>query len=114
MARFAAIACVLAAGLAALAPSAFAAGANIGTVGQVPVLNRSIGTRSSVFAEYAGFYTHHLAPLNIAHFGAVRKLNKNNQIDIQFGFGMNKAAPAAFVGAGYSFRFDRLPGISQL
>lgn len=44
MARFAAIACVLAAGLAALAPSAFAAGANIGTVGQVPVLNRSIGS----------------------------------------------------------------------
>jgi hypothetical protein len=78
------------------------------------MLNRSIGARTSIFGEYGGFYTQGSAPLNIAHFGAVRKLNKNTQIDMQFGFGMNKAAPAAFVGAGYSFRFDRIPGISQL
>lgn len=82
------------------------------------MLNRTIGSRTSVFAEYGGFYTHGSVPssptVNLAHFGAVRKLNKNNQIDIQFGFGMNKAAPAAFVGVGYSVRFDRLPGISQL
>jgi len=77
-------------------------------------ISRAIGSRTSIFAEYGGFYTQGLAPLNIAHFGAVRKLNKNMQIDMQFGFGMNRAAPAAFVGGGYSFRFDRLPGISQL
>jgi hypothetical protein len=73
------------------------------------MLNRAFGARTSAFVEYGGFYTHHQGPLNIFHSGAVRKLNKNNQIDIQFGFGMNKAAPAAFVGAGYSCRFDRLP-----
>jgi hypothetical protein len=78
------------------------------------MLNRAIGARSSVFAEYGGFYTQGSAPLNIAHFGAVRKLNKNTQIDLQFGFGMNQAAPAAFIGAGYSFRLDRLPGINKL
>ncbi len=73
------------------------------------MLNRAFGARTSAFIEYGGFYTHHQGPLNIFHSGAVRKLNKNNQIDIQFGFGMNRAAPAAFVGAGYSCRFDRLP-----
>jgi hypothetical protein len=78
------------------------------------MLNRAIGTRSSVFAEYGGFYTKHTIWANIAHFGAVRKLNKNNQIDMQFGFGLNRAAPAAFIGVGYSFRLDRLPVIDKL
>ncbi len=42
MARFAAISCVLAVGLTALAPAAMAGASSIGTVGQVPALNRSI------------------------------------------------------------------------
>ena len=64
--------------------------------------------------EYAGFYTQDVRPINFMHFGAVRKLNKNNQVDIHFGFGLNKTAPSAFVGAGYSFRLDRLPLIESL
>ena len=78
------------------------------------MLNRALGSRASVFAEYGGFYTHHAVWSNIAHFGAVRKLNKNNQIDMQWGVGMNKTAPAAFIGVGYSFRFDRLPLIEKI
>jgi Putative MetA-pathway of phenol degradation len=73
------------------------------------LLNKTFGTRTSVFIEYAGFYTHGAAPSNIIHFGVVRKLNRHNQIDTHFGFGLNQAAPAAFVGVGYSFRFDGLP-----
>jgi hypothetical protein len=76
--------------------------------------NRAIGKRTSIFLEYAGFYTNHAAPNNIAHFGVVRKLNKNTQIDTHFGIGLDRTAPAAFVGVGYSFRFDRLPVISKL
>jgi hypothetical protein len=76
--------------------------------------SRAIGKRTSIFLEYAGFYTQQAAPSNIAHFGVVRKVNKNNQVDLQCGFGMNQAAPAAFVGVGYSFRFDRLPLVSRL
>ncbi len=72
------------------------------------MLNRSIGTRTGVFAEYVGFFTDHAQSLQIAHFGGVRKLNRNQQIDMHFGFGLDKTAPTAFVGAGYSFRFDRL------
>ncbi len=73
------------------------------------LLCRNFGTRTTAFIEYAGFYTHQASANNIMHFGVVRKLNKNNQIDIHFGFGLDKTAPAAFVGAGYSFRLDRLP-----
>lgn len=78
------------------------------------IASRSIGKRTGIFLEYAGFYTHHASPNNIAHFGLVRKLNKNMQIDTHFGIGLDKTAPAAFVGLGYSFRFDRLPIISDL
>ncbi len=73
------------------------------------MLSRSITPRTGVFAEYGGFFIHNSRPVNIAHFGGVWKLNRHNQVDIQFGFGMNKTAPAAFVGAGYSYRFDWLP-----
>jgi hypothetical protein len=73
------------------------------------MLNKTFGTRTSAFIEYAGFYTHQAAPTNIIHFGVVRKLNRHSQIDTHFGFGLNQTAPAAFVGAGYSFRFDGLP-----
>jgi len=72
------------------------------------MLNKTFGRRTFIFIEYAGFYTHQAAPSNIIHFGLVRKLNRHNQIDTHFGFGLNQAAPAAFVGAGYSFRFDGL------
>jgi hypothetical protein len=78
------------------------------------LISRAFGARTSVFTEYGGFYTHHQRSLDIAHFGAVRKLNKNNQIDLQFGFALDRTAPAAFVGVGYSFRFDRLPIIEKL
>jgi hypothetical protein len=78
------------------------------------LLSRAIGSRTSIFAEYGGFYTHHSVWTNIAHFGAVRKLNKNSQIDMQWGIGMNRSAPAAFVGAGFSFRLDNLPLIDKL
>jgi hypothetical protein len=72
------------------------------------MISRSIGARAGVFVEYGGFFTQGAAPLNIMHFGGVRKLTRHQQIDMQFGFGMNRAAPIAFVGFGYSFRFDKL------
>ena len=78
------------------------------------LLSRAIGARTAMFTEYGGYYTHHNASVNLAHFGIVRKLNKNAQIDLQWGVGMNKSAPAAFVGAGYSFRLDRLPLVDKL
>ena len=58
--------------------------------------------------EYGGFFTQNTAPLNIMHFGGVYKIKRHHQIDTQFGFGMNRTAPIAFVGVGYSYRFDHI------
>jgi len=91
------------------------------------LLCRAFGERTSAFVEYGGFYTRNssyavaprssrrfILPANIMHFGLVRKLNKNNQVDLQFGFGLDRTAPAAFVGVGYSLRLDRLPLVESL
>jgi Putative MetA-pathway of phenol degradation len=78
------------------------------------LVGRNIGARASIFAEYGGFFTQGTAPQNMIHFGGVKKLTQHQQIDMHFGFGMNRAAPIAFVGIGYSFRLDHLPLISKL
>jgi hypothetical protein len=69
---------------------------------------RNIGSKTTIFMEYGGFITHHHNPVHIIHFGAVYKITHCQQLDSQFGFGMNESAPSAFVGAGYSVRFDQL------
>ncbi|MBU6454244.1 MAG: transporter [Cyanobacteria bacterium REEB67] len=73
------------------------------------LVSRSIGARASAFAEYVGFFTQGSQAQQIAHFGAVYKPARHHQVDMHFGFGLDKAAPAAFIGCGYSFRFDRFP-----
>jgi hypothetical protein len=75
------------------------------------MFTRALGSRASAFVEYAGFFQQnsHAPGQSIAHFGGVYKITKHNQVDIQWGFGMSKTAPAAFVGVGYSYRFDGLP-----
>jgi hypothetical protein len=75
---------------------------------QTAMLCRSIGRKTVVFAEYAGFFTRDLPPINFAHFGAEYKITPRNQLDLHFGFGLNKDAPTAFLGGGYSFRIDKL------
>lgn len=75
---------------------------------QTAMLCRSFGRKTTVFAEYAGFFTRGLAPINFAHFGTTYKITPHNQVDLHFGFGLNRAAPTAFLGAGYSFRLDKL------
>jgi len=73
------------------------------------MITRAVGNKTSVFIEYLGVFTHQAPSINIAHFGAEYKPRRNHEVDLHFGFGLNKTAPAAFVGAGYSYRFDGLP-----
>jgi hypothetical protein len=75
------------------------------------MLTRSFGRRTAAFVEYGGFFQQnsHAPGLSVAHAGAVFKPARHHQIDFHFGFGMSKSAPSAFVGAGYSYRFDGLP-----
>lgn len=72
------------------------------------MLSRNISSKSAAFVEYGGYFTQRTLPVNLIHFGAVYKVAKHQQVDMQFGFGLNEAAPIAFVGAGYSFRIDVL------
>ncbi len=72
------------------------------------MLSRTITSKAGMFIEFGGFYKQRTLPQNIIHFGGVYKITHNQQIDTQCGFGLNKAAPTAFVGVGYSFRFDQL------
>jgi len=75
------------------------------------MLTRAIGRKASLFAEYGGFFQQnfHRPELQMSHFGGVYKINRHHQVDVQFGFGLSSNAPAAFVGVGYSYRFDGLP-----
>ncbi|MBA3994886.1 MAG: hypothetical protein C0469_15305 [Cyanobacteria bacterium DS2.3.42] len=75
---------------------------------QTAMLCRSIGRKTNVFVEYGGFFTRELPPINFAHFGAEYKITPRNQVDLHFGFGLNRDAPTAFLGGGYSFRIDKL------
>lgn len=61
-----------------------------------------------VFAEYVGDYPKRGGPIQIAHFGTAFKVTPLHQVDFHFGFGLSHAAPARFIGVGYSFRFDEL------
>jgi hypothetical protein len=73
------------------------------------MLTRNITPRLGVFAEYLGVFTHQANGFSIMHFGSTWKVARDHQFDIQWGFGLNKSAPAALVGVGYSYRFDWLP-----
>jgi hypothetical protein len=77
------------------------------------MITKSITPRTGVFTEYEGVFTHHANGFSIMHFGAIWKIARDHQVDIQWGFGLNKSAPAALVGAGYSFRLDGLPWSSS-
>lgn len=67
------------------------------------VLNRSWGRQKNAFIEYSGDKFEHGPMSNVIHFGAAYRPNRRQQIDLQFGFRMNNAAPIAFFGFGYSF-----------
>jgi len=75
------------------------------------MVTKTMGRKVAVFAEYASQFIRntHVPGVELAHFGGIYKLNRNNQLDMHFGFGLTKNSPAAFVGAGYSYRFDHLP-----
>ncbi len=77
------------------------------------VLNRSWGRKSNMFIEYVGDVFQQGPMSNIIHFGGAHRPNRRNQIDCQFGFGLNKAAPIAFFGFGYSFLVGTLDRPSQ-
>ncbi len=68
-------------------------------------VGRPIRGRLSTFLEYAGTFPEHGSDSQLLHHGYLYLLNRNSQIDIHGGFGLVRAAPDFFIGAGYSVRF---------
>lgn len=72
------------------------------------VLNRSWGRQTNVYFEYVSDVVTYGRSSNLVHFGGAYRPNRRNQIDCQFGFRLNNAAPIAFFGLGYSFLLGKL------
>lgn len=72
------------------------------------VLNRSWGRQRNAFIEYVGDVFQKGPMSNIIHFGAAYRPGRRQQMDVQFGFRLNDAAPIAFFGFGYSFLLGNL------
>jgi hypothetical protein len=60
------------------------------------------------FLEYAGEYPAHLQPSQIIDSGLTWQIARLQQVDLNFGFGLNRSSPNHFLGFGYSFRLDHL------
>jgi hypothetical protein len=69
------------------------------------LIDRQIGPRSDVFAEYVGAFQTRGVPNEFLNFGGSYRLTQTQQVDFHAGFGINRP-PDYFVGIGYSFRFD--------
>ncbi|MBM3458947.1 MAG: transporter [Armatimonadetes bacterium] len=67
--------------------------------------SRSLGGRLGWFFEYAGTFSESGDDVHLLHHGYTYLLNNNSQLDLHGGFGISRAAPDFFIGAGYSVRF---------
>lgn len=65
---------------------------------------RSLGGNWGAFLEYAGQFPSAGGDIHVIHHGYTYLLTSDSQLDLHFGFGLSRAAPDFFVGAGYSVR----------
>jgi hypothetical protein len=71
-------------------------------------IERQITKSWDVFLEYAADYPAHGEPRPILHTGTAYRITPRNQLDLHIGVGLSRAAPAVFVGIGYSFLIDHV------
>jgi hypothetical protein len=73
------------------------------TNGQATLLfDRQLTAPWDAFVEYAGDFPQRGGPAHILHFGTAYKLTPHQQLDFHGGAGLSSAAPAYFIGFGYS------------
>jgi Putative MetA-pathway of phenol degradation len=72
------------------------------------VIEKKVTERASLFVEYVGEYPENAGPSQLLNSGGLYRLSPTQQIDFHVAFGLNRNAPSAIVGVGYSFRFDGL------
>jgi hypothetical protein len=71
-------------------------------------VERQVGSRAELFAEYVADYLHRRVSTQVFDSGAAYRITPTQQIDIRAGVGLNRAAPDYLFGLGYSFRFDHV------
>jgi hypothetical protein len=72
------------------------------------LLDRQLMAPWDVFVEYAGDFSEHDGPRNLAHFGTTYKIRRAHQLDFHVGVGSNAGATFHFFGNGYSFRIQAI------
>lgn len=66
---------------------------------------RSLGGPWGTFLEYAGDYFPGSGDSHVVHNGFTYAVTPDSQVDLHYGFGLSRAAPDFFIGAGYVVRF---------
>ncbi len=72
------------------------------------VIEKEIGERSFLFAEYVGTFPVNGGTSQLLNSGGGYRVTDTQQIDFHVGIGLNRDAPAYIFGLGYSFRLDGL------
>lgn len=72
------------------------------------VLEKRLTEKFAVFTEYVGDYPQGGSPSQLWNSGTVYHVDRNQQVDLHFAFGLNHNAPSYIFGVGYSFRIDAL------
>lgn len=72
------------------------------------VIEKEIGERAFLFAEYVGEFPVVGGASQLLNSGGGYRLTDTQQIDFHVGVGLNRNAPAYIFGLGYSFRLDGL------
>jgi hypothetical protein len=71
-------------------------------------VERNIGPHADFFVEFVGDYPSHTAPREFLNFGGSYRITHTQQVDFHTGFGIDRRAPTALFGIGYSRRWDGL------
>jgi hypothetical protein len=72
------------------------------------VIEKEIGERAFLFAEYVGEFPVNGGTSQLFNSGGGYRITDTQQVDFHIGFGLNRNTPAYVFGLGYSFRIDRL------
>ncbi|WP_245470835.1 transporter [Bradyrhizobium guangzhouense] len=74
------------------------------------VVERKVGEKLALFAEYVGDYPSRGASTALLNVGGGYLLSRTEQIDFHLAFGLNRNSPDYIVGVGYSYRWDNVLG----
>jgi hypothetical protein len=77
------------------------------------VVERKLGSQTDLFVEYVADVPNGGAASQLINTGLAYRVTPTQQIDFHVAFGLNRSAPNFILGVGYSFRLDRLSGITR-